>query len=583
MSPKVGVRSLVSARALTSLIPSYPSHSPIRPSMSRSLRIPRTLLASTLALSAAQACAATPGAGQISQEPRAPMPLATQGPSALKVDKPTAGAVPEGGPTVKLNTISLQGNTAFSTPTLQALLADALGREQTFADLSRLADRITGHYRDAGYLVARAYLPAQQLKAGTLDIAVLEGRLGQVELRNNAGLQPSALAALQQLPLNSPVQSQSLDQALLTLADLPGTRIQSTLRPGQAVGASDLLVEVSSMRRFEGSVDLDNFGSLYTGEYRLGTSLYWNNPLDRGDQLSLRVQASNDDLHYERLAYQLPLGTHATRVGMAVSNMQYRLGKDFEALDASGSARIASAYLRQGLLRSVGANWYGQLQFDAKFMRDEVGSTKTNTRQQLHNLGLGVNGEWRDSLGGGAGNALQGTLTVGRLSMDAASTALDAASARSIGNFLKLELAAQRMQALIPGLSLALNLRGQVADQNLPSVEKLSLGGSQGVRAYPQGEALGDSGWLATAELRWSVAPGWQLQAFGDAGGVRTNQQPWLHTGNHRRLAGVGLGTSWATSRTALTINAAWATDRESTKPSPDRQPRVWAQASLAF
>lgn len=551
--------------------------------MPRSLRLCHALLTSTLALAAAQACAAPPDAGQISQEPRAPIPLATPSPSALKVDKPTSGTVPEGGPTVKLSAVAIQGNTAFSTPALQALLADALGRELTFADLSRLADRLTRHYRDAGYLVARAYLPAQQLKDGVLDIAVLEGTLGQVALNNTAALKPSALAALQQLPLNSPVQSSSLDQTLLTLADLPGTLIQSTLRPGQALGASDLLVEVSRTRRFEGSVDLDNFGSLYTGEYRVGSSLYWNNPLDRGDQLSLRVQASNDQLRYGRLAYQLPLGTHATRLGAAVSNMSYGLGKDFQALDASGSARVASVYLRQGLLRSVPANWYGQLQFDLKSLRDEVGSTDTTTRQHLRNLVIGINGDWRDGLGGGAGNALQSTVTVGRLSMDAASTALDAASARSVGSFMKLELALQRAQALTQGLSLALNLRGQVADQNLPSVEKLSLGGSQGVRAYPQGEALGDSGWLASAELRWNLAPGWQLQAFGDAGGVRTNQQPWLDDSNHRRLAGVGLGGSWATPRTAVTITAAWATDRESPTPAPDRRPRIWAQASLAF
>jgi hemolysin activation/secretion protein len=541
------------------------------------------LLASTLALAAAQTCAAPPDAGQISQEPRAPISPAAPADPTLKVDKPTMGAVPEGGPTVKIGAIALQGNTAFSTPALQTLLADALGREQTFADLSRLAERITRHYRDAGYLVARAYLPAQQLKDGVLDIAVLEGRLGQVEVSNKSGLKPSALAALQQLPLNSPLLSNSLEQTLLTLADLPGTQIQTTLRPGQAIGASDLLVEVSATSRFEGSADLDNFGSLYTGEYRAGTSLYWNNPLDRGDQLSLRLQASNDHLHYERLAYQLPVGTHATRIGVAVSNMQYRLGKDFGALDATGSARIASAYLRQGLLRSVTANWYGQLQFDAKFMHDEVGSTKTTTRQSLHNLVLGLNGDWVDTLGGGGNNALQADATVGRLSLDGASATLDAASARSVGNFLKLETALQRTQALGHGLSLAVSVHGQAADQNLPSVEKMSLGGSQGVRAYPQGEALGDSGWLASAELRWNVAPSWQLQAFGDAGGVKTNEQPWLAGINHRRLAGAGLGASWATQGIAVTLAAAWATDRESPSPKPDRQPRIWAQVSHGF
>lgn len=546
------------------------------------------LLITALALAAAQACAAPPDAGRVSQEPRAPLQAPNNTTPVLKIDGPTGQAVPEGGPTIRLKGLRFQGNSAFDSATLQQWLADALERDLSFAELTRLAQRVTQRYREAGYLIARAYLPAQELKDGVLNITVLEGRLGQIELRNPAALRGSALSPLQRLPQGEPVKTQSLDPALLLLSDLPGTTVQSTLRPGQAVGASDLLVEVSTARRFEASVDADNFGSTYTGEYRAGASLYWNNPLDRGDQLSLRVQASNDRLHYERLAYQLPIGVMATRLGVAVANMSYRLGKDFAALDASGTSRVASVYLRQALLRSLSANWYGQVQLDAKRLRDDVGSTATTARQSLHNIVAGFNGDWRDGWAtnlnlGAASNALQATVTGGTLSLDAASAALDAVSANTAGNFTKLELEFQRVQALRAGWSLALNLRGQITDKNLPSVEKFSLGGSQGVRAYAQGEGLGDRGWLASAELRWSVAPGWQVQAFGDAGGVQVNHRPWYADSNHRRLAGVGLGASWMTPRTAITFNAAWATDRESPTPQPDRQPRIWVQASLAF
>lgn len=553
------------------------------PNVHRPKPLNNALIAGALALAAAQACAATPDAGQISREPRSPAPLATPSSPTLKLDRPTTGSVPEGGPTVVVSAFEIQGNTVFDTPTLQALLADEQGRPLTFADLTRLAARVTRHYRDAGYLVARAYLPAQEVNDGVLRIAVLEGRLSQVELKNAAGLKPSALAALGQLPADQPLQARVLDQTLLTLADLPGSQVQSTLRPGQALGASELLVEVSRTRGFEGSADLDNFGSTYTGEYRAGSSLYWNNPLALGDQLSLRVQVSNDHLNYERLAYQLPLGVYATRLGVAVSNMSYRLGKDFSSLDADGRSQVSSAYLRQGLLRSVDANWYGQLQFDAKRLRDSVDSTNTTTHQRLRNWVLGLSGDWRDGLGAGGSNTLLLNLTVGKLSLDADSAALDAVSAQTAGDFNRFELALQRVQFLSPGWSLALNLRGQAADHNLPSVEKFALGGSQGVRAYPQGEALGDSGWLASAELRWNLAPGWQLQAFGDAGGVKLNRQPWLDEDNFRHLSGLGLGASWGTPRLAVTLSSAWATSSESSTSQPDRRPRLWAQASYAF
>ena len=553
-------------------------------------RIPLSLLSAALALASTAAVGQVrtptpPDAGQVLQEPRAPQPLPGTGAPALTIDKPGAGHVPEGGAQVRVAAIRFSGNTAFSSAALQDLLADATGKEQTFADLHRLAARVTRHYREAGYLVARAYLPAQELKSGVLDIAVLEGTLGQVSLTNHAGLKDSALAPLGALPLNAPVQARSLDRALLTLSDLPGTRVESTLRPGTTVGASDLLVEVTRTQAFQGLADIDNFGSTYTGQHRVGTSLYWNNPLDRGDQMSLRLQVSNTSMHYARLGYQLPLGPDGTRVGVAVSHLDYRLGKDFAPLDADGKADTLSLYVRHPLLRSLENNWYAQLQLDAKNLRDNVGSTATTSVHQLRNVVLGLSGDWRDALGGAASNSLALSLTTGQLRLDDDSLVQDAASARSAGHFSKLNYQLQRVQALRPGWSLAFDLSGQLADRNLASAEKFSLGGSNGVRAYAQGEALGDAGWLASAALRWQPAPGWQLQAFYDAGGVQLNHRAWNRsgaTGNRARMAGAGVGVGWATQKLAFSLTSAWATEG---RASDGRRggARLWAQATVAF
>ncbi len=549
---------------------------------------PSRLRASVLALAASAvfpilgAHAATPDAGQILQEPRAPLSAPGSGAPALRIDSADGSSVPEGGAQVRLVAIRFSGNTAFDSAALQGLLADAVGKELSFADLNRLAARVTRHYRDGGYLVARAYLPAQEVKDGVLDIALLEGTLGQVSIINNAGLKDSALAPLRALPLNAPLQAQSLDRSLLSLSDLPGTRVQSTLRPGTTVGASDLLVEVNKTSALQGSVDADNFGSSYTGEYRVGTNLYWNNPLDRGDQLSLRLQASDTHLHYERLGYQLPLGSFGTRAGVALSHIDYRLGKDFAALDAGGKADTASLYLRQPLQRSLASNWYAQLQLDAKNLKDTVGSTATNSTQRLRNAVLGLNGDWQDAWLGGSSNSLALNLTSGQLRLDAASQVQDAASAKSAGRFSKLGYQLQRLQALPANWSMALNLSGQVADKNLASAEKFGLGGSSGVRAFAQGEGLGDAGWLVSAALRWQPAAGWQVQAFYDAGSVQVNHQAWSSANsNHKHLAGAGVGLGWGTDKLSFSLTSAWVTEGQ--RSDGKRGPRLWGQASWAF
>jgi hemolysin activation/secretion protein len=63
------------------------------------------------------------------------------------------------------------------------LLKDFVGKELSPDDLQRAADVITRHYRDRGYFVARAYVPAQDIRDGIVEITVLEGRLDRVSVK----------------------------------------------------------------------------------------------------------------------------------------------------------------------------------------------------------------------------------------------------------------------------------------------------------------------------------------------------------------------------------------------------------------
>ena len=65
------------------------------------------------------------------------------------------------------------------------------GRELSLADLDQAAARVTKFYRQSGYPVARAYVPAQEIKDGVVEIAVLEGRFGKLDLHNNSRLSDS--------------------------------------------------------------------------------------------------------------------------------------------------------------------------------------------------------------------------------------------------------------------------------------------------------------------------------------------------------------------------------------------------------
>lgn len=124
------------------------------------------------------------------------------------------------------------------------------------------------------------------------------------------------------------------------------------------------------------------------------------------------------------------------------------------------------------------------------------------------------------------------------------------------------------------------------------------LGGPAAVRAYAVGEATGDSGWLASMELRrefrvWDVLA--QGLGFVDAGWIAQHQRPWKGAladpaTNRYRLAGAGLGFNLAGERWSL--RSAWShaigsnPGRSSNGLEADgraERKRAWVQLNLAY
>lgn len=549
----------------------------------RSTPVLAGLAASLISLSVSAATA--PDAGQV-QQGLDQQPLQLSPRQSLPLNLPDAPADPaaDAGPRLQVNGFTLEGNSALGSEELLGLLADLPGKELSVGQLQAAANRITRRYREQGYPLARAYLPAQEIDGGVVKIAVLEGRYGEIKVDNPVGLGGSALAPLSALKAGDAVRGQPLERSLLLLQDTPGVEVKSTLRPGASTGTTDLLVGLQQAPLVTGSVDMDNYGNRFVGQYRLGGTLNLNNPLNLGDRLSLRAMGSDQDQHYGRVAYQLPLGPWATQFGVAYSDMDYELGKDFEDLRAHGNARIASVYAIQPLVRSRDFSLFTQLQFDDKRLKDDIDLFDEKSDKHARVVTLTLNGNSRDDLLGGGVNSFALGWSQGSLTLDGAQAQrTDDATAGTRGRFHKLNPSLVRLQRLSDRFSLYTQLQGQWADGNLDSSEKLYLGGAYGVRAYPQGEASGDQGWLANVELRYALTGAWQLSTFVDHGEVRLNKDTWTSDDNHRSLSGAGFGALWAAHGWQVNAVAAWKLGNAEAESDVERTPRVWAQVVRAF
>lgn len=431
-----------------------------------------------------------PGAGgQLLQIP--PVAAPPRAAPELRIEQRTAPPA-AGAEQVKVlvREVRVSGATVFPAADLLAITGFQPGSELALADLQGMAGRITGHYRRHGYFLAQAWVPAQEIKDNVVTIAVSEGRYGIVTLRNETNLADRvARGPLEGLNSGDIIENRALEQRLLLLSDVPGVNVKSTLVPGSAPGTSDLLVDVTPGRRVTGSIEADNAGSRYTGPYRVGATVSLNNPAGLGDVASLRALTSGSGLKYARASYQLPVGR--AQVGVAYSLLDYSLGKEFEGLQAHGTARIVTVFGRYPVVRSRSNNTYVLLAYDDKKFQDKLDSIPAVTDRKSRVVTAGIHGERLDELGGGGVSQYSVILALGDLDIQTpAARAMDAQTARTNGRFNKVSFSAAREQNLGGPFSAQLSIEGQAASKNLDISEKMELGGMNAVRAYPEGEAF---------------------------------------------------------------------------------------------
>jgi hemolysin activation/secretion protein len=536
-----------------------------------------------------------PDAGSILRqiEQQRPAPLPPKAPLPVPPPPPLQTL---GQATVTVQSFRFAGNKLLNAGQLAPAVVAFVGRPLTFGDLQNAAVAVATAYRQAGWVV-RAYLPQQDITGGTVTIQIVEAAFGVVRQEGSARrvsaerIQRTVQTAQ---AAGEPLSATALDRALLLIDDLPGVAANGRLAEGAQQAETDLVLTVSDGPLITGDVTVDNTGSRSTGPTRLSFNASVNSPLHFADQGTANV-LHTEGSDYLRVGYSVPLGYGGWRASVNGSHLNYHLvTSEFSNLDARGTSGSIGAELLYPVLRSRAANLFATLGVDAKRFDNLSGGT-TATQYKTMQFSIGLNGNVFDEmLGGGASN---GSLSFSQGKVDLAGSpneAADAGSTQTAGSFGKLRYAIARQQAVNDVYSLFASLSGQVASKNLDSSEKLYLGGSTGVRAYPSNEGGGSEGHVITLEVRARLVDTVNLSAFYDRGSIVLNKNNDI-TGalalNSYSLSGAGLAVSW-TAPFGLGLKASLA-QRIGSNPNPTgtgkdqdgslNNTRLWVQASLPF
>jgi hemolysin activation/secretion protein len=436
---------------------------------------------------------------------------------------------------------------------LRATLAAYEGRKLTLAQIYEAADKVTLLFREHGYLVAKAYVPVQDARSGSLTFKLVPGRYGQVALKNQSLVRDSVLRGVidrQQVKTGDLIEQDTLERAMLLTSDLHGANMpRAVMGAGAAQGASDFQFDVPEQRRIDGFAQVDNFGTKYTGLWRSSAGVDVNSPLGLGDQLSaFGMISTGEGLLNGRLAYSLPIGHNGLRAEVAAFRTTYALGGAYQDLNSTGVADGVSATLAYPIRRMRDDSIWISAAYTYKNL-DDLTDHISYAHREINEGTLAANRDANFTAFAHPIVTLSAlAVTFGEVQFpEPDQRAANQRGANTAGAFSKLTASFMATMALAEKLSLAVNARGQVSfTGNLDSSEQFSLAGAYGVRSYFEGLS-GDTGWLVTPELKYALPDvlGWRhaVSVFVDGGGAAlANANYTILQPAYLQIGDVGLG-----------------------------------------
>lgn len=532
-----------------------------------------------------------PASGQILKENTPTLQEPTKKSTAApKLALPAQAASQDKTP-YEVKSIQVTGNTVFTSEVLVDLIKEVVGQTKTVAELEALVSKLSIHYRNAGYPLVRALVSVSDLKKNTLTVRVVEGRYGEVTVSGVAENDPiGPKMFVESLKKGELIQSENIERVTLIVDDLPGIKVAPIIRPGKEIGAGDVNFLVNQETDHEGRIGYDNAGSRSTGKNRLTLDYSAFGVAAFGDRLSFTGRLSDDQLKTGSINWEFPVLGSGVRALVGYARTDYILGKQYGDLEANGKANVTTLQLSYPIVRSQEMNLYSSIGYQAKRLEDRwdaafLAGIFPMEARRVQSMPVTLRFDKRDNFEGGG-------VTYGRVSWTPGTARLnDAALVRdqttggnTTGGFNIYNFDIARIQRLPENFSLYGRYSYQRGNRNLDPSEGFSLGGPNGVRAYPTSEGFADRGYIAQMELRYNVDANWTTFIFHDLAKSKSNVPiPGVYT-PFRELQAAGLGVRQESGSWDLDATLAWRMiGGETLVENRDRDPRIFVNVGYKF
>jgi len=452
----------------------------------------------------------------------------------------------------ELSGITLQGNTVYSAAELLGYWQDLLGKKVTLTQVYAVADAITAHYRNAGYILTQAIIPPQQINNGMVLIKVIEGHAQDVLIEGDVkGRQGLFNAWVKKIKASKPLNNAVLERYTLIADDVNGLTVKSIIRPSKTTsGASDVVLVIEH-KPLDADITYDNRGTRAMGPRQVMANLGANSLFDLLERTDLTVLMTDDfeELRYYALQHSQLLNSEGLTLNLS-GNISYSdLGDYLDDYDVEGRNKSFNVELAYPLIRSRNKNLSCKTSLTVRHSRTDT-MDELQSEDRLSIVKVGIDYDYTDRW---QGVNMVNLMYYGGLDMfgsrETGSDHLTRADGHS--QFAKVTLDLYRRQILPANFSLLIAGTAQWADVSLLSSEEFGYGGAQYGRAYDSSSITGDRGLAGKLELQYSRGFGtdpwnyYQLYAFYDAGRTFSNS-PLKDENTTGQSVGGGVRFAWS-------------------------------------
>ena len=225
---------------------------------------------------------------------------------------------------------------------IQSVTASYIGKQVTLKDLHEMADKITNIYRDKGYMTCGAVLPPQRIHDGVVEIRLIEGKTGTVNLTGNRYTKTGYIMNRIGLKPGEIANTEKLNRDLRWFQGTNDVQLRVVMKPGAEEGTTDYDIMAFEPQNQSVTLYTDNDGYESSGRWRAG--IFYNMKSVSGHRDSLRAHfIGSRGTKAWSLGYSVPISRKGMRLELDYSGNKTKVVKgELEPLGVEGKSNSYS-------------------------------------------------------------------------------------------------------------------------------------------------------------------------------------------------------------------------------------------------